>query len=31
MRAYMAYAKKVFLGRSAYRFDHLMSIISTVL
>ena len=31
MTAYMAYAIKVFLGRSAYRFDHLMSILSTVL
>lgn len=28
---YYAYAKKNFLGRSAYRFDHLMSIISTCL
>lgn len=28
---YMAYAKKSFLGRSAYRFDHLMSILSTCL
>ena len=31
MTAYTAYARKVFLGRSAYRFDHLMSILSTVL
>lgn len=31
MSAYLAYAKKAFLGRSAYRFDHLMSILSTVL
>ncbi len=31
MTAYIAYAKKSFLGRSAYRFDHLMSILSTVL
>lgn len=31
MTAYLAYAKKSFLGRSAYRFDHLMSILSTVL
>ena len=30
MTAYLAYAKKAFLGRSAYRFDHLMSILSTV-
>lgn len=29
--AYVAYAKKTFLGKSAYRFDHLMSILSTVL
>jgi len=29
--AYIAYAKKMFLGRSAYRFDHLMSILSVVL
>ena len=29
--AYIAYAKKTFLGKSAYRFDHLMSILSTVL
>lgn len=28
---YFAYAKKCFLGRSAYRFDHLMSILSTCL
>ena len=28
---YLAYAKKNFLGRSAYRFDHLMSILSTCL
>ncbi len=26
---YFAYAKKCFLGRSAYRFDHLMGILST--
>jgi ABC-2 type transport system permease protein len=26
---YFAYAKKSFLGRSAYRFDHIMSIVST--
>ena len=26
---YFAYAKKCFLGRSAYRFDHLMNILST--
>lgn len=26
---YIAYAKKCFLGRSAYRFDHLMGILST--
>ena len=31
MTAYTAYAGKAFLGRSAYRFDHLMSILSTVL
>ena len=31
MTAYIAYAKKMFLGRSAYRFDHLMSILSVVL
>lgn len=31
MTAYFAYAKKTFLGRSAYRFDHLMSILSTLL
>ncbi len=31
MTAYTAYARKVFLGRSAYRFDHLMSILSTIL
>ncbi len=29
--AYLAYAKKTFLGKSAYRFDHLMGILSTVL
>lgn len=28
---YYAYAKKCFLGRSAYRFDHLMNILSTCL
>ena len=28
---YLAYAKKNFLGRSAYRFDHLMGILSTCL
>ncbi len=28
---YFAYAKKCFLGRSAYRFDHLMNIMSTCL
>lgn len=28
---YLAYAKKCFLGRSAYRFDHLMNILSTCL
>ncbi len=28
---YFAYAKKSFLGRSAYRFDHLMGIFSTCL
>lgn len=28
---YIAYAKKCFLGRSAYRFDHLMEILSTCL
>lgn len=28
---YVAYAKKCFLGRSAYRFDHLMGILSTCL
>ncbi|MGN0603874.1 MAG: ABC transporter permease [Oscillospiraceae bacterium] len=28
---YIAYAKKCFLGRSAYRFDHLMGILSTCL
>ena len=31
MTAYIAYARKVFLGRSAYRYDHLMSILSVVL
>jgi ABC-2 type transport system permease protein len=31
MTAYLACAKKAFLGRSAYRFDHLMGILSTVL
>lgn len=31
MTACLAYAKKAFLGRSAYRFDHLMSILSTIL
>ncbi|MBO6165267.1 MAG: ABC-2 family transporter protein [Eubacterium sp.] len=31
MRAYYAYAKKTFLGKSAYRFDHLMGILSTCL
>ena len=31
MNVYTAYAVKAFLGRSAYRFDHLMSILSTVL
>ena len=31
MSAYLAYTKKAFLSRSAYRFDHLMSILSTVL
>lgn len=31
MSAYLAYGKKTFLGRSAYRFDHLMSILSTLL
>ncbi len=29
--AYFAYAKKTFLGKSAYRFDHLMGILSTLL
>lgn len=28
---YLAYARKCFLGRSAYRFDHLMGILSTCL
>lgn len=28
---YLAFAKKSFLGRSAYRFNHLMGILSTVL
>ena len=28
---YLAYAKKSFLGRSAYRFDHLMGILNTLL
>lgn len=28
---YWAYAKKSFLGRSAYRFDHLMGILNTLL
>lgn len=28
---YLAYAKKSFLARSAYRFDHLMGIVNTVL
>ena len=28
---YLAYAKKSFLGRSVYRFDHLMGILSTCL
>lgn len=28
---YIAYAKKCFLGRSAYRFDHIMEILSTCL
>ena len=28
---YLAYAKKSFLARSAYRFDHLMGILNTVL
>ena len=31
MSAYYAYAKKTFLGKSAYRFDHLMGILSTCL
>ena len=31
MAPYFAYAKKCFLGRSAYRFDHLMNILSTCL
>ena len=31
MSAYYAYAKKSFLGKSAYRFDHLMGILSTCL
>ena len=31
MGAYYAYAKKTFLGKSAYRFDHLMGILSTCL
>lgn len=29
--AYIAYGRKAFLNRSAYRFDHLMSIVSTLL
>lgn len=29
MAPYIAYAKKCFLGRSAYRFDHFMRILST--
>lgn len=31
MTPYIAYGKKSFLNRSAYRFDHLMSILSTCL
>ncbi|MCR5398623.1 MAG: ABC-2 family transporter protein [Lachnospiraceae bacterium] len=31
LSAYYAYAKKQFLSRSAYRFDHLMGILSTCL
>lgn len=31
LEAYYAYAKKTFLGKSAYRFDHLMGILSTCL
>ena len=31
LNAYYAYAKKSFLGKSAYRFDHLMGILSTCL
>lgn len=31
MTPYLAYAKKSFLGRSAYRFDHLMGILATLL
>ncbi len=31
MNPYFAYAKKSFLNRSAYRFDHLMSIVDTCL
>ena len=31
LSAYLAYSKKTFLGKSAYRFDHLMGILSTCL
>lgn len=31
LEPYLAYAKKSFLARSAYRFDHLMGILNTVL
>ncbi len=31
MKPYLAYAKKSFLNRSAYRFDHFMSILNTCL
>lgn len=31
LKPYMAYAKKSFLSRSAYRFDHLMGILNTIL
>lgn len=31
MKPYIAFAKKSFLGRSAYRFDHFMSILNTCL
>ena len=31
MSPYFAFAKKSFLNRSAYRFDHLMGILNTLL